>query len=166
MDIAIKSVDEVSAISGKSFSPGDTVWSYLYHTAEGLLERMDILQEEQGQLDLEGAVICRWSQRIKDREATAAEERRAALQSADDIFLSLFDEIPGGEDDPAAAESRQRLKFFLALQLERKRVLKPLGSRRFKHMPSARELSVPDMEITSDLLTRFQQEIALMGQPR
>jgi len=163
MDISIRSVDEASALSGEPFVPGDLVWSYLYRGADGQLERMDIHEREREQLQLAGPVVCRWSQRIKDKGVTEAEERRAALQSADEVFLSLFDDIPEGEDDPAAAEARERLKFFLALQLERKRVLKPLGSRRYKHMPTGRELSVPDREITADLLASFQKEIGQMG---
>ncbi|HSH09551.1 MAG TPA: hypothetical protein VK995_04140 [Oceanipulchritudo sp.] len=166
MDISIRSVDEASALSGEAFVPGDLVWSYLYRGADGQLERMDIHERELEQLQLPGPVVCRWSQRVKSRSATEAEERRAALQTADEVFLSLFDDIPEGEADPAALEARERLKFFLALQLERKRVLKPLGSRRYKHMPTKRELTVPDMEITSDLLASFQGEIGQMGGDR
>ncbi len=164
MDIAIRSVDKVSALSGAEFVPGDLAWSYLYRSPEGILERVDILDGEQEQLELEGPVVCRWSHRIKDRETSEAEEKRAALQSADEVFLSLFEET--GEEDPAAAESRERLKFFLALQLQRKRILRPLGGRRFKHMPSGRELTVPDLEITPELLAGFQGEIGHMGMPR
>ena len=165
MDIAIRSVDKVSALSGTGFVPGDLVWSYLYRSSDGLLERLDILEGEQEQLELEGPVICRWSQRIKDRETSEAEEKRAALQSADEVFLSLFEDT-GEEEDPAVTASRQRLKFFLALQLERKRILRPLGGRRFKHVPTQRELTVPELEITPELLTGFQDEIGHMGMPR
>jgi hypothetical protein len=166
MDIAIRSVSEESAISRETFAPGDSVWSYLYRSAEGLIERMDILESEKEELDLQGQVICKWSQRIKEKGITEAEERRAALQSADEVFLSLFEEDPEGEEPgEAVLKARERLKFFLALQLERKRVLKPLGGRRFRHMPTKRELKVPDLEITPELIAEFQEEISFMGTP-
>lgn len=165
MDISIRSVDAVSALSGKPFSTGDRVWSYLYRTPDGQIERMDFLDDEQEQLEqeLEGAVICKWSHRIKDKGASESEAKRAALQSADEVFLSLFEDIPDEEATPAVEETRARLKFFLALQLQRKRILKPLGGQRYKHMPTGRELAVPEIEITPELIASFQEEISLMG---
>jgi gamma-glutamylcyclotransferase (GGCT)/AIG2-like uncharacterized protein YtfP len=164
MDIAIRSVNEESGLTGEVFNPGDNVWSYLYRSDEGLIERIDILESEKDQLQLDGPVICKWGQRVKDKGLSEAEERRAALQSADEVFLSLFEEDPEGEEiEESVLRARGRLKFFLALQLERKRVLKPLGGRRFRHMPSKRELTVPELEITPELLVEFQEEISLMG---
>lgn len=162
MDIAIRSVAEVSGVSGEPFTPGDRVWSFLYRTSDGQIDRMDCLSAEREGLSLEGGVICSWEHRIKEKQASEADERRAALQSADEVFLSLFEELEGSEDS-MVDEARDRLKFFLALQLERKRVLKPLGNRRFRHMPTKREITVPDLEISPELLIQFQQEIELMG---
>ncbi len=164
MDIAIRSVSEESGLSGEAFVPGDSVWSYLFRSAEGLIERIDILDAEKDELELEGPVICKWGQKIKEKEISEAEERRAALQSADEVFLSLFEEDPEGEEiEESVLRARERLKFFLALQLERKRVLKPLGGRRYRHMPTKRELKVPELEITPELIIEFQEEISLMG---
>ena len=115
--------------------------------AEGVEEGLEAEQEERQR---EGAVSCRWSQWVKEKGITEAEERRAALQSADEVFLSLFEEQPEDGEDSNATEARERLKFFIALQLERKRILKPLGGRRFRHMPTKRELTVPDLEITPE----------------
>lgn len=163
MDIAIRSVDEVSGISGKAFAPGDLVWSYLFRTTEGFIDRMDVLESEKEGLDLPGPVVCSWGQRIKEKLASEADEKRAALQSADEVFLSLFEEVGEQDEEGLVDEARDRLKFFLALQLERKRLLKPLGNRRFRHMPTKREITVPDLEITPQLLAQFQEEIALMS---
>ena len=165
MDIAIRSVGKNSGISETPFHPGDIVWSYLYRTGEGFIDRLDILEGEREQLQLEGPVICRWSQRIKEKGVSEAEEKRSALQSADEVFLSLFEEGQEPAEEGLVDETRERLKFFLALQLERKRILKRLGGRRFRHMPTKRELTVPDMEITPELITAFQEEISLMGLP-
>lgn len=163
MDITIRSVDEVCGVSGGAFVPGSLVRSYLFRNEEGLIDRVDILEDQRENLPMDpAAVICSWRHRIREKQTTEAEERRASLQSAEDVFLSLFDE-GDGEDDPMMLETRDRLKFFLALQLERKRILKPLGGRKYRHVASKRELHVPDIDINADLLKQFQEEIALMG---
>ena len=162
MDIAIRGVGETSMHSGEAFTPGEAVWSCLYRSEAGHIERGDVRLAERGVMNWPGTIICQWGHRFREKEASEAEERRAALQSADEIFLSLFESLEEGPDAVAEA-SRDRLKFFLALHLERKRVLKPLGGRRFRHMPTKRELLVPDMDVTSELIADFQEEISLMG---
>lgn len=164
MDISFRSVGDISALSGKAFEPGDTVWSCLFRRGDGELERLDVLQAERTSLQPEGQVICQWGHRIRPRQISEAEEKRAALQSAEDIFLSLYesDEDTGDASDAAGA-TRDRLKFFLALQLERKRVLRGLGGGRYRHVASGRDLEVPQLEITPGLLQQFNEEIALMG---
>ncbi|NDV62439.1 hypothetical protein G0Q06_08260 [Puniceicoccales bacterium CK1056] len=153
MEVPIKSVGEQSFVSGKAFVPGDRVWSCLYRTDEGVLERVDVLEEEREQLNLDAGVLCKWSQMIKEREISEAEVRKADLQSTDEIFLSLYDELEeDGDDSAEIRETRDRLKFFLALQLERKRVLKPLGRGKFRHMPTKREFEVPQLELTPELV--------------
>jgi hypothetical protein len=164
MEIPIRSVGERSALSEKPFVPGDRVWSYLYRAADGALERVDVLDAERDELNLEGGILCKWSQVIKARGVSEAEVRQAALKSTDDIFLSLYDEVGEEADDsPGARETRDRLKFFLALQLERKRVLKPLGRGRYRHMPSKRELMVPQLELTPELVTAHLKAEGLMA---
>lgn len=160
---------ERSALSQQPFAPGDRVWSYLYRTADGAIERMDVLDSERGELNFEGGILCKWSQLIKERGVSEAEVRQAALKSTDDVFLSLYDEVGEEADDsPEAREARDRLKFFLALQLERKRVLKPLGRGRYRHMPTKRELVVPQLELTPELVSahlRAQGVIAPESEP-
>lgn len=164
MEISIRSVGDSSGVSRKAFAPGDRVWSYLYRTPEGYLDRVDILEPERDELALDGPIICKWSHVIKEREATEAALRRVALQSADEVFLSLFDEgQEAGDPTPEREASRQRLKFFLALQLERKRILKPLGARTYRHVPTGREIRIPELEITPELISEFRQELSMMG---
>ncbi len=162
MEISIRSVDEACRVSGESFIPGNRVRSYLFRNEEGLIDRVDVLEGEMVNLVIEGTIICSWGHRIKEKETTEADEKRAALQSADEVFLSLYEENPEEADD-FLDEARDRLKFFLALQLERKRILKPLGNRKFRHMPTKREFAVPDLEISPELIVQFQEEIALMS---
>ena len=99
MDISIRTVSEASAISGDAFNPGDRVWSILFRDAEGIVERMDVLPEELEGVDPEGGILCKWSQVIKEHESTEAELRRAALQSTEEVFLSLYEEEESDDDE-------------------------------------------------------------------
>lgn len=140
-------------VSGQTFVPGDRVWSVLYRPVEGGIERADVLDDERDQLRLEGEVLCQWGHRIKEPEVSEAEERRAALQSREEIFLSLYEAAEGDvEEMPEVRETRDRMKFFLSLELERKRILRPLGRGRYRHVASKRELVVPQLELTPDLV--------------
>lgn len=165
MEFSIKPVGEACAASGKPFEPGERVRSVLVRTPEGLVERIDLLESEEAELPVEARVLCRWTHRIKKRDTSEAEARQAALQSAEDVFISLFEKNDREEEDPETLATRDRLKFFLALQLERKRVLKPVGGRRFRHTASGTVYPVPELEITPELVGEFSEEIALMGQP-
>jgi hypothetical protein len=112
---------------------------------------MDALEEEREELQLPEAVLCQWSHRMREPAVSEAEARRAALQSAEEVFLSLYED---GQDGEAGA-ARDQLKFFLALQLERKRVLRPLGGGHYRHVPSKREFTVPQLELTPELVAGF-----------
>ncbi len=165
VDLSIRTVEEVSAVSGTAFQPGDRVWSFLYRNPEGQVERLDCREEEREQVDLQGSVLCSWGHTKKAKAVTEAQERKAALQSAEEVFLSLYEE-PSGEEDASEAmlsATRDRLKFFLALQLERKRVLRHLGGSRYRHMPTKRVFNVPQLELSQELLADFSKEIVLMG---
>jgi len=143
MDISIRTVSEVSAISEKAFVPGDRVWSLLFRDPDGVVERMDVLPDELEQVNLEGGILCKWSQLIKEHESTEAELRRAALQSTEEVFLSLYEEEEVESEEESVKETRERLKFFLSIQLERKRVLKPAGGQNYRHVASKRIYKVP-----------------------
>jgi hypothetical protein len=149
MDFPIRPVGEVCAVCGRAFVPGDRVWSCLFRGEDGAIGRVDALEEERKELQLPEAVLCQWSHRMREPAVSEAEARRAALQSAEDVFLSLY------EDGEANSADQDQLKFFLALQLERKRILRPLGGGRYRHVPSKREFTVPQLELTPELVAGF-----------
>lgn len=155
MEIPMRSVGEACALTGEPFAPGDRVWSLLRRTEDGGLERLDVFERERERLERDGSVICQWGHRIREPETSEAEERKAALQTAEELFLSLYEEPDGEqtqEEDPGVHEARERMKFFLALQLERRRVLRPLGRGLYRHVSLKREFSVPQLELTPDLV--------------
>lgn len=154
MEFSIKTVGEVSSVSGAPFKVDDEVWSYLYRGRDGQLERADLLVEELPLLQLDGEFICRWSHRIREKGATEAEIRREALQNTEAVFLGLYEEAESTQEsaDAEAGITRDQLKFFLALQLERKRILRPLGPGKYRHVALKRVFDVPEMAFTQELV--------------
>jgi len=157
MDLSIQSVGSASVLSGKAFSPGDRIWSVLFRTAEGGFERADVFEAEREAFKPEGDILCQWGHRVKPVRTTEADEKRAELQTAEEVFLSLF-EADAEDDGEGVQATRDRLKFFLSLQLERKRILRPLGGGRYRHMPSKREYRVPQLELTPELVASHLKE--------
>jgi hypothetical protein len=153
MDVSIGKVAAQSALSGRVFQPGDRVWSFLGRDERGELERIDILDDEQSDVPQGRTWMAKWSQEIREAELSPAEEARSRLMDAEGLFLSLYEEE--AVLSPEAVAERDRLKFFLSLQLERKRVLKPLGAGRYRHMPTKQELMVPQFEMTPELVAAY-----------
>ena len=158
MEWQIKTMAEGSAFSGKAFNPGDRVVCLVFKdTVADELMRIDILQDEVDDLDFPGALLGRWT-RIVDEPGQEGKDVLAALQSAEDFFLSLY-EVP---DEQAAPPEKQALQHILGLMLERKRVLRPIGCRRttgdqpYVHIKSKQTFDVPIVNISSDLMHRIE----------
>jgi len=163
MDWTVGKVSTASTLTGEPFAIGERVCSLLFLSPEGGLERVDIREEERDQVGERGRLLCRWSQKIKPKPEDPAEERRAALHSAEESFLALYEE-PGegeaeGDIDEATRAARDRLKFILSLQLERKRILRPLGKGRYRHVASKREFEVPQLPLTSELVRDLKDDL-------
>jgi hypothetical protein len=107
-------------VTGQPFNEGDRVASLLVRTDAGEIARLDALEANAGSLAPQGFVACSWVQVFKPR---APEENadRALKLTADTLFQTLAD--PSSEPTPETT----RLIRFLALLLERKRVLRPRG---------------------------------------
>ena len=160
MDWQIKTIGRKSALSGEVFDPGDRVTCLIFKDdAAGELGRADLRPEEMDQFELPGAVLGRWSRVVKDPDEEGAHARET-MASAEDFFLSLF------EDEPEEAkDASEMLKHLLALMLERKRVIRAIGPRQtsgeqiYLHVKTKRELSVPIVEISTELMLKIEDTI-------
>ncbi|NBD37370.1 MAG: hypothetical protein GVY10_02245, partial [Verrucomicrobia bacterium] len=92
MDWSVGKVSSASTLSGETFEVGERVCSLLFLSPDGGLERVDVREEERGQVGERGRLLCRWSHLIKPKPDDPAEERRAALQSAEESFLALYED--------------------------------------------------------------------------
>jgi len=164
LDLRFRSVARASSATEKAFHPGDRVVSFLYQDADGVIDRWDVLESEVGDHPAPGPVFCRWRQDIREKEETGAEQRKQALQGAEAIFLGFFEEA--GEGDSAAEElseeaieTRKVLQFFLALQLERKRVLRNVEQGIYLHVKTKKHYPVPTVELGPETLLKLQPQI-------
>jgi hypothetical protein len=107
-------------VSGRPFAEGDRVVSFLVRRPTMEIVRYDLLPEAAEKFAPDGFVACRWVRPFKPRPKAGGAERALKL-SAENLFLTLAD--PQNEPTP----ENTRLLQFLALMLERKRVLRPRG---------------------------------------
>lgn len=157
MDWQIKSLSRKSTLSGREFEPGDSALSLVYvdqETAE--LCRTDLHTSEEGEFNLPGTVLGRWSWVMKSPEDGAIRASET-VASAEDFFFSLFENEADTEPEQLDA-----LKHLLALLLERKRILRVLGSRRtsgsqqYLHVKTKQTLNVPITEISRELMFKIE----------
>ena len=160
MEWQIKTIARKSSISEQAFEPGDEVVCLIFKDDQaGELGRADLYASEVDQFQLPGQLLGRWSRIIKDPD----DERAHAgdiMASAEDFFLSLYENQQTDAEDEANA-----LKHLLALMLERKRILRAVGARattgmqRYLHVKQKKELDVPVVDISPDLIIKIQDTL-------
>ena len=153
-------------VSGKPFSEGDRVLSVLTRLETGAIARYDALEAESPGLTPEGFVVCRWVQVYKPQQREENMDRALKL-TAETLFLTLVD--PSTETTPET----DRLVRFLALLLERKRLLRPKGKSAdgekdvFEHAKTKQLHLVPSIELTSEFFVAVREQLSvLVGEPK
>lgn len=160
MDWQIKTLSRKSTMSGDGFEPGDRALSLVYVDDEaGELGRADLHERELDQLEIPGEVLGRWSWVMKDPDESPVSASET-VASAEDFFFSLFE-----NETAAEREESDILKHLLALMLERKRVLRAVGSRQttgmqtYRHVKTKQELNVPIAEVSRELMFRIEDKL-------
>jgi len=128
--------------------------------------RFDVLETHLGGFRPEGFVACRWVQPFKPRRAGENPDRALKL-TAENLFVTLAD--PTTEPTP----ENTRLLQFLALMLERKKILRPRGPSadglrlRYEHAKSKAIFEVPAGELTAEFFVAVQEQLSvLVGAPK
>ena len=154
-----------SSLSERPFAEGQKVRSLLCRDGSGQLVRRDLHPDED--MGAEGeTVIAQWWRTYHSR-AEERERARAAVQSAEDLFLDLAArEETTGDPEEAAAHNLRELHYFLALHLERKRVLRPRetpageGRASWLHRRSGQVFSLPVATPPPDRQAELSRELA------
>jgi hypothetical protein len=160
MEWHFKSIARKSALSQAPFLPGERVVCLIFKDLEaGEMGRADVLPDEVDTYELPGEVLGRWTRVVKDPNDEGAHVRET-VASAEDFFLSLY-----AKDQESAPAETDALKHLLALMLERKRVVRALGTRQlagvqlYRHIKTKQELEVPVVEISANLMLKIQDTL-------
>ncbi len=166
MDLILQPSSPQCAVTGTAFAEGDRVVSYLGHDAAGAVARWDLLASAEAQFERPAAAICRWVHVFKPRAKEENAERNLKL-GAESLFTTLC--------DPAVELSEENIPLvqFLALMLERKKLLRPKGltadraRRLYEHAKTKLFYEVPVGELTPEFFVKVQQQLGvLVGEPK
>lgn len=165
MEMTLRPLGAACHVSGRAFVEGDRVESYLVRT-EGLeIVRFDVLADGAAGFEPPGEVACRWVRVFKPRPKDENPERALKL-TAENLFLELAD--PAAERTPETG----RLVQFLALMLERKRILRLRGrspdgaSNLYEHGRTKQVYEVPAGDLSPEFFRAVQEQLSVLVGPR
>lgn len=159
LDWQVKAPSRSCSITGTAFTVGDRVRSLLVRNPEGALERVDIPLSDAERYCVLGSVMGWWDREVEDPDNPDRARKMAQLESAEALLKSLCEDRSEDTESLEAARDRALLAQFLALHLERKRVLKPLDAsgRRFaiRGTDPLEEVTLPEVELSPEDLPRL-----------
>lgn len=166
MEMNLQSLATACYVSGEPFIEGARVASYLVRATTLEIVRYDVLEKHAGAFAPEGFIACRWVQAFKPRRGAENADRTLKL-NAENLFLTLAD--PSNELTPEST----RLVQFLALMLERKKILRPKGrsadgeKNLYEHAKTKQMFEVPVGELTNEFFVAVQEQLSvLVGGPK
>ena len=163
MELHLKPQADICQVSGHVFQAGDRVVSRLVRDPSGEFARWDVLAENENAAEPSGEVLCRWTRIYKPAPAEVDHERELKM-TAETLFLELLEDPQAGDE----ADPNARLKQFLGLMLERKRVLKRRAtardqkSIRYEHMPSKRMVELATEEMTPAFFLEMHAKLGVL----
>jgi len=167
MDLHLPRMTTGCFVTGNTFVENERVVSRLLRQADdGEVVRIDVQAGQEENLELpEGRVACRWTQIFKPKLIVENPEKELKL-TAENLFLTLAD--PSNE----LSEDDGRLVQFLALMMERKRLIRPRGRNAdgtkdvYVHRGSKGLYEVPVGELTPEFFIAVQEQLSiLVGMP-
>ncbi|MDF3058481.1 MAG: hypothetical protein K0R17_2696 [Rariglobus sp.] len=162
MELNLQPLATSCYVTGKPFGEGERVLSFLVRneTSDEVM-RYDVLESARESFTIPGFVACSWGHVFKPRKAGENPERELKL-TAENLFVTLAD--PTIEIAP----ENERLVQFLALMLERKKLLRPKGrsadGRRnlFEHAKTKLIYAVPAGELNPEFFMSIQEQLSVL----
>ena len=166
MELNLHPIATKCSVSGRDFAENDRIACYLAREASGEVIRRDLLELEDGRFMPPAFIYCRWVVAFKQRKA--GENPALTLKlTADNLFLTLAD--PANEPNATNTPLLQ----FLALMLERKKLIKPRGISEdgqrqiYEHMATHQLYEVPLGDLNADFFQKIQEHLGvLVGTPK
>lgn len=166
MELTLHPLAKICRASGRAFAEGDRVMSYLVREENGEVARHDILASENAAYAKPAFVFCSWTIGYKAKRAEENPGRTLKL-TAESLFVTLAD--PLAEPNEANTPMLQ----FLALLLERKKILRPRGvtpdgtKQLFEHAKTHQMYEVPVGTLDEAFFVKIQSQLDLLvGSPK
>lgn len=161
MELTLHPLAKTCRASGREFAENDRVICRLVREANGEISRHDVLASEDATYEKPPFVFCTWTISYK---AKRAEENpgRALKLTAENLFVTLAD--PTAE----RVESNTPMIQFLALLLERKKLLRPRGKTAdgerqiFEHTKTHQMYEVPVGVLDEAFFVNIQGQLDLL----
>lgn len=166
MELNLQSLASECCVTKTVFTEGDRIISCLVRQPDGEFVRVDLLESAEESFEIPGEPLCRWTIIFKPEPPAENIERDVRL-TAENLFLEL---TSAGEHQSG---ENCALVQFLALMLERKRVLRARGLsddgrwKLFEHGPEKTSHLVPVGEISSESLKAIRDQLeTVLGIPK
>lgn len=168
MELNLQPLSTTCFVSGQPFTEGARVASFLVRDPQAPeILRYDLLETSIADFQPgNGTVVCRWVHPYKPRKGGENPDRALKL-TTENLFLTLAD--PAAETTP----ENTRLVLFLALMLERKRILRPRGrtadgtKNRYEHVRTKQVYELPADELSPEFFVQVQEQLSvLVGEPK
>jgi len=174
MELNLHPIATKCFVSGRDFAEHDRIVSYLVREAGGEVARRDLVEAEDGKFMPPAFVYCRWvTADFKPRREDNSD--RNLKFTAENLFLTLATAAGGSSEfsDENSEAINTPLLQFLALMLERKKILKPRGfssdrsKQLLEHMPSHVMYEVPVGDLNAEFFQKIQEHLGvLVGTPK
>ncbi len=167
MEMHLQPLATVCQVCGEPFIEGARVASFLVRSGPALeIVRYDVSEPHAAGFTPDGLVACKWNHLYKPRRADDNPDRTLKL-TAENLFVALAD--PSTEP----TTENTRLVQFLALMLERKKVIRPRGRSSdglrnlYEHAKTKQMFEVPVGELTPEFFVAVQEQLSvLVGSPK
>lgn len=161
MDWQVKPIARTCAASGQELHVGDSVVCVVFKPLGGNIERADVLKVHSTNFTPNGLLLGRWSREVKERNEEEQAQRAQLLASREEFFLSLYDDAEDPSGDKAV------LKHILAMLLERKRIIRAMGTpdkgfSTYVHTSSKQTYLVPVLDLQPSHLLQVGATLELL----
>lgn len=166
MELTLHPLAKHCRASGRAFAEGDRVVSHLVREESGEVARHDVHAAEDAAYAKPAFVFCSWTHPYKAKRSEENPDRAMKL-TAENLFVTLAD--PLAEPNEANTPMLQ----FLALMLERKKILKPRGltadraRQVFEHARTHQRYEIPAGVLDEAFFVKIQGQLDLLvGGPK
>jgi len=157
----LTSPSKICALTEKKLLPGDPIISYVFKNEVGELIRKDVIETKPKLTDQD--LLIGWWQFTMPKNRNKIHRKEQELETLEFFFISLF------ESNNQMYKTVAQLKFYLALMLEKKQILKRHRIEEntivYKHKLNKSEYSVSTIEFSRENLFLFADTVIKILSP-